>query len=214
MAMGQQTRSFCYVDDLIDGLLRLTGSADTVTGPINMGNPTEFTILELAKQVIELVGSGSRIVHRPLPPDDPRQRQPDISKAQDVLSWSPRTPLAEGLKRTIAYFEELLRDRSVRPSYPALQSAPHPAHPENPTSRSKIAILLRTRSWFVSSLAAMFAIVGLIGWGPRAWSGRALSLAVRPGRTLARVRNLDHRPWIAQVGNALRTTTLRSTSLM
>jgi len=76
--------------------------------------PTEFTILELARQVIEFVGSGSRIVHRPLPQDDPRQRRPDISKAQEVLSWSPRTPLAEGLKRTIAYFEELLRDRSVR----------------------------------------------------------------------------------------------------
>jgi UDP-glucuronate decarboxylase len=111
---GSQTRSFCYVDDLIDGLLRLMGSVDNVTGPINIGNPTEFTILELARQVIEFVGSGSRIVHRPLPPDDPRQRRPDISKAQEILSWSPRTPLAEGLKRTIAYFEELLRDRSVR----------------------------------------------------------------------------------------------------
>jgi UDP-glucuronate decarboxylase len=76
--------------------------------------PPEFTILELARQVIKFVGSGSRIVHRPLPPDDPRQQRPDISKAQDVLSWSPRTPLAEGLKRTIAYFEELLRDRSMR----------------------------------------------------------------------------------------------------
>jgi len=77
-------------------------------------SPTEFTILELARQVIEFVGSGSRIADRPLPPDGPRQRRPDISKARDVLSWSPRTPLAEGLKRTIAYFEELLRDRSVR----------------------------------------------------------------------------------------------------
>ena len=111
---GSQTRSFCYVDDLIDGFIRLMGSADNVTGPINLGNPTEFTILQLASQVIELVGSRSRIVHRPLPQDDPRQRQPDISKAQEVLSWSPRTPLAEGLKRTIAYFEELLRDQSVR----------------------------------------------------------------------------------------------------
>jgi UDP-glucuronate decarboxylase len=111
---GSQTRSFCYVDDLIDGLMRLMGSADNVTGPINIGNPTEFTILELAKQVIEFVGSSSRIVNRPLPQDDPRQRRPDISKAQDFLGWSPRTPLAEGLKRTVAYFEELLRDRQTR----------------------------------------------------------------------------------------------------
>jgi UDP-glucuronate decarboxylase len=111
---GSQTRSFCYVDDLIDGLMRLMGSADNVTGPINIGNPTEFTILELAKQVIELIGSSSRIVNRPLPQDDPRQRRPDITKAQDVLGWSPRTPLAEGLKRTVAYFEELLRDQLTR----------------------------------------------------------------------------------------------------
>jgi UDP-glucuronate decarboxylase len=111
---GSQTRSFCYVDDLVDGLMRLMGSADNVTGPINIGNPTEFTILELAKQVIELIGSSSRIVNRPLPQDDPRQRRPDITKAQDVLGWSPRTPLAEGLKRTVAYFEELLRDQLTR----------------------------------------------------------------------------------------------------
>lgn len=112
---GSQTRSFCYVDDLIDGLTRLMESADGVIGPINIGNPTEFTILQLASQVIEFVGSGSRIVHRPLPMDDPRQRQPDISKARDVLMWSPGTPLAEGLSRTIAYFEELLRDKSIQP---------------------------------------------------------------------------------------------------
>jgi UDP-glucuronate decarboxylase len=111
---GSQTRSFCYVDDLIDGLIRLMDSADGVIGPINIGNPTEFTILQLASQVIEFVGSGSRIVHRPLPMDDPRQRQPDISKARDVLMWSPGTPLAEGLRRTIAYFEELLRDKSIQ----------------------------------------------------------------------------------------------------
>jgi UDP-glucuronate decarboxylase len=111
---GSQTRSFCYVDDLIDGLVRLMASTDDVTGPINIGNPTGFTILELAKQVIEIVGSSSRIVNRPLPPNDPRQRCPDISKAQDVLGWSPRTPLAEGLKHTIAYFDELLRDKSLR----------------------------------------------------------------------------------------------------
>jgi UDP-glucuronate decarboxylase len=111
---GSQTRSFCYVDDLIDGLIRLMESADSITGPINIGNPTEFTILQLASRVIEFVGSRSRIVHRPLPQDDPRQRRPDISKAQEILSWSPDTALAEGLRRTIAYFQELLRDQSVR----------------------------------------------------------------------------------------------------
>ena len=124
---GSQTRSFCYVDDLIDGLIRLMDSADGVIGPINIGNPTEFTILQLASQVIEFVGSGSRIVHRPLPMDDPRQRQPDISKARDVLMWSPGTPLAEGLSRTIAYFEELLRDKSIQAqlSGAAVSATPH-----------------------------------------------------------------------------------------
>jgi len=124
---GSQTRSFCYVDDLIDGLTRLMESADGVIGPINIGNPTEFTILQLASQVIEFVGSGSRIVHRPLPMDDPRQRQPDISKARDVLMWSPGTPLAEGLSRTIAYFEELLRDKSIQAqlSGAAVSATPH-----------------------------------------------------------------------------------------
>jgi UDP-glucuronate decarboxylase len=111
---GSQTRSFCYVDDLIDGLIHLMRSPDSITGPINIGNPAEFTILELAQQVIKMTGSRSKIVHRPLPQDDPRQRRPDISKAQDVLSWSPRTPLKDGLKRTVAYFEELLRDQAVR----------------------------------------------------------------------------------------------------
>jgi len=111
---GSQTRSFCYVDDLIEGLVRLMGSADPITGPINIGNPTEFTILELASQVIELIGSRSRIVHRPLPQDDPRQRRPDISKADELLGWSPRTPLNEGLKHTVSYFDELLRDQSIR----------------------------------------------------------------------------------------------------
>jgi UDP-glucuronate decarboxylase len=111
---GSQTRSFCYVDDLIDGFIRLMGSADNIAGPINLGNPTEFTILQLASLVIKSIGSKSRIVHRSLPPDDPRQRRPDISKAQEVLDWSPRTPLAEGLTRTIEYFDELLRDQSIR----------------------------------------------------------------------------------------------------
>jgi len=90
-------------------------TADAVTGPINIGNPDEFTMLELASMVIDLTASRSRIVHRPLPQDDPRQRRPDISKANDVLGWAPHTALREGLIRAIAYFEELLRDDAVRP---------------------------------------------------------------------------------------------------
>ena len=111
---GAQTRSFCYVDDLIDGLMRLMASSDSVTGPINIGNPTEFTIMQLASLVVEMTGSRSRIVHRPMPQDDPRQRRPDISKAQASLNWEPHTPLKEGLTRTIAYFERLLSDPDVR----------------------------------------------------------------------------------------------------
>jgi UDP-glucuronate decarboxylase len=113
---GLQTRSFCYVDDLIDGLIRLMNTSDLVTGPINIGNPQEFTILELASKIIALTGSRSRIVHRPRPQDDPQQRRPDISKANDVLGWSPQTPLADGLVRTVEYFEALLRDESIRQS--------------------------------------------------------------------------------------------------
>jgi UDP-glucuronate decarboxylase len=112
---GLQSRSFCYVDDLIDGLVRLMNASDGVTGPINLGNPKEFTILELANLVIDLTGSGSRIVHRRRPQDDPRQRRPDISKANDVLAWSPRIPLSDGLSRTIEYFEDLLSDEAIRP---------------------------------------------------------------------------------------------------
>jgi UDP-glucuronate decarboxylase len=109
---GQQTRSFCYVDDLIDGLVRLTATPDDITGPINIGNPEEFSMLQLALLVIELTGSSSRIVHQPPAQDDPRQRRPDISKAQELMSWSPRTPLKEGLARTIAYFDKLLGTES------------------------------------------------------------------------------------------------------
>ena len=112
---GQQTRSFCYVDDLIEGLMRLMNTADNVIGPVNIGNPKEFTILELASLVIEMTGSRSRIVHRPRPQDDPRQRRPDIAKAHDLLQWAPQTALKEGLVLTIAYFEELLRDDAIRP---------------------------------------------------------------------------------------------------
>jgi UDP-glucuronate decarboxylase len=111
---GKQTRSFCFVDDLIDGFVRLMASADSVTGPINLGNPGEFTMLELAQLVLDGVGSRSKIVHRPLPQDDPKQRRPDISKAQDVLGWAPRVALKDGLKRTVEYFEGLLKDDTVR----------------------------------------------------------------------------------------------------
>jgi UDP-glucuronate decarboxylase len=111
---GLQTRAFCYVDDLIDGLVRLMGAPEGITGPINIGNPQEFSIKELASLVVELTGAHSRIVHRASPADDPRQRRPDISKAQEILSWAPQTQLKDGLIRTIAYFEELLTDKGVR----------------------------------------------------------------------------------------------------
>jgi UDP-glucuronate decarboxylase len=111
---GMQTRAFCYVDDLIDGLIGLMNSHDDVIGPINLGNPEEFNIFELATAIISLTGSRSKVVHRPRPEDDPRQRCPDISKAREVLKWEPRTPLKEGLTKTIFYFEELLKDTNVR----------------------------------------------------------------------------------------------------
>jgi UDP-glucuronate decarboxylase len=105
---GTQTRSFCYVDDMIDGLIRLMNSADDVTGPINLGKPEEYKILELAEKVIELTNSRTEIIFKPLPVDDPKQRKPDITIAEEVLSWKPLVNLEEGLKKTIAYFEELL----------------------------------------------------------------------------------------------------------
>lgn len=105
---GSQTRSFCYVDDLIDAFLAMMATADDVTGPINIGNPTEFTIRSLAELVIELTGSKSRIEYRPLPSDDPRQRQPDISLARQALGWQPNTALKDGLLKTISYFEQTL----------------------------------------------------------------------------------------------------------
>jgi UDP-glucuronate decarboxylase len=111
---GSQTRSFCYVDDLIDGLVRLMATPDSVTGPINIGNPEEFSIRELASIVIDITGSRSHIVHRAAVADDPKQRRPDISKANDLLSWSPRVPLRVGLKPTIAYFEQVLAQRDLR----------------------------------------------------------------------------------------------------
>jgi UDP-glucuronate decarboxylase len=105
---GTQTRSFCYVDDLIEGLVRLMGSDDHVTGPINLGKPGEFTILELAEKVIELSNSKSEVVFKKLPADDPKQRRPDITQARKILEWEPEIELEEGLKKTIAYFEEIL----------------------------------------------------------------------------------------------------------
>ncbi len=116
---GSQTRSFCYVDDLVDGLIRLMGTSHDVTGPVNIGNPDEFSILELASAVIELTGSSSKIIHKPLPQDDPRQRRPDISLADKELSWAPRTKLKDGLVKTIAYFDNLLSDQALRASLKA-----------------------------------------------------------------------------------------------
>ena len=104
---GKQTRSFCYVDDLIDGLMRLMNSPDDFTGPVNLGNPGEFTILELAQKVITLTGSKSEIAFKPLPSDDPTQRQPDIALARRLLGWSPKMPLDVGLPRAIDYFRKL-----------------------------------------------------------------------------------------------------------
>jgi UDP-glucuronate decarboxylase len=106
---GNQTRSFCYVDDLIEGIILFMNSPDDFTGPVNLGNPEEFTIRELAKKIITLTGSKSKIVTKPLPPDDPKQRQPDITLARRRLHWEPRTNLDQGLSHTVAYFETLIR---------------------------------------------------------------------------------------------------------
>lgn len=105
---GAQTRSFCYVDDLIDGLIRLMDSDDSVTGPINLGNPTEMTIRDLAEDVIALTGSRSELVFRPLPTDDPMQRRPDITKARTLLDWQPTLSLHDGLRKTVQYFRDTL----------------------------------------------------------------------------------------------------------
>ncbi len=107
---GNQTRSFCYVEDLVDGLIRLMDSGDDLTGPVNLGNPNEFTIRQLAEKVIALTGSRSKIELRPLPTDDPKQRQPDISLARSALQWAPKIQVDEGLKKTIAYFDATLAE--------------------------------------------------------------------------------------------------------
>jgi UDP-glucuronate decarboxylase len=105
---GNQTRSFCYVDDLVTGLIRLMETGDEITGPINVGNPNEFTIRELAEKVIQLTDSTSKIIYKPLPADDPMQRKPDITKAKQILNWEPTIMLEEGLKKTIEYFKSTI----------------------------------------------------------------------------------------------------------
>jgi UDP-glucuronate decarboxylase len=105
---GSQSRAFCYVDDMVDGLLRLMASGEPVTGPINLGNPQEIAVHDLARHIVRLTGASSQIVYRPLPADDPMQRCPDIARASSVLGWRPAIALEDGLRRTIAYFQELL----------------------------------------------------------------------------------------------------------
>ena len=116
---GSQTRSFCYVDDLIEGFIRLMGSPKQLTGPMNLGNPGEFTIRELAERIIEMTGSKSQLVFQTLPQDDPKQRRPDIAFAKAQLNWTPTVPLAEGLKKTIAYFDGLLAEKTTARSMAA-----------------------------------------------------------------------------------------------
>jgi UDP-glucuronate decarboxylase len=110
---GKQTRSFCYVDDLIDGMIRTMEYASKLPGPVNLGNPVEYSMLQLAEKIIELTGSKSRTVHEPLPTDDPKQRCPDITRATTLLGWSPRFPLDVGLKNTIAYYRDLLSQETA-----------------------------------------------------------------------------------------------------
>jgi UDP-glucuronate decarboxylase len=105
---GSQTRSFCYVDDMVEGFLRLMATEDGFTGPVNLGNPREFTVRDLAEEILSITGSRSKIVHQPLPADDPRQRQPDITLAKAVLGWAPAVTLKEGLEKTVAYFDCML----------------------------------------------------------------------------------------------------------
>jgi UDP-glucuronate decarboxylase len=105
---GQQTRSFCYVDDLIDAMVLMMNSPADFVGPVNLGNPSEFTILELAEQVLKQTNSRSKLIFRTLPPDDPKQRKPDITLAKSCLGWEPKVTLQEGLKETIAYFQKLM----------------------------------------------------------------------------------------------------------
>ena len=116
---GSQTRSFCYVDDLVEGLIRLMESPDDVTGPVNIGNPVEMSIRDLAEAVIEMTGSRSTLVKAPLPADDPIQRRPDITLARSLLGWEPRVALRDGLERTIAYFAVLRKELEMAEGSPA-----------------------------------------------------------------------------------------------
>ncbi len=125
---GRQTRSFCYVDDLVEGLIRLMEQTETV-GPVNLGNPSEFTIAELAEKVQKLTGSASRIVSKPLPSDDPKQRQPDITLARRILKWEPGIPLDEGLRKTIAYFKDFLEKEALGPDSRAARAARNAPRP-------------------------------------------------------------------------------------
>jgi UDP-glucuronate decarboxylase len=119
---GEQTRSFCYVDDMISGFIKMMDTGPEITGPVNLGNPNEMTVRELAEVILDLTGSRSKIVHRPLPTDDPKKRRPDISEADRVLGWRPTTSLREGLAKTIPYFEQLLAEGKILPSKPVQKS--------------------------------------------------------------------------------------------
>jgi UDP-glucuronate decarboxylase len=127
---GSQTRSFCYVDDLIDAFILFMGSAEDLTGPLNLGNPDEFSVAELAEKVLALTGSRSEIVYRPLPADDPKQRQPNISLAKEKLGWAPKVKLDDGLKKTIEYFDQVLTGRveemKAKSPPPSRKATPHP----------------------------------------------------------------------------------------
>ncbi|MGE5450745.1 MAG: UDP-glucuronic acid decarboxylase family protein [Acidobacteriota bacterium] len=133
---GEQTRSFCYRDDLIDGCIKLMQTPDAFVGPVNMGNPRESTIAELAELIIRLTGSSSQIVVKPLPVDDPLQRCPDISLARQVLNWQPTVSLEEGLRRTIAYFDALLREEAT--PQPAIKRRVSPGGPDRATAKRTI----------------------------------------------------------------------------
>ncbi|SFU47365.1 UDP-glucuronate decarboxylase [Methylobacterium sp. 174MFSha1.1] len=110
---GQQTRSFCYVDDLIEAMMRMMATGPEIAGPINIGNPSEVTIRQLAEVVLDVTGSSSRLIHRPLPPDDPRQRCPDITRAREILGWEPTVPLRQGIEKTVLYFDRLLAEHRL-----------------------------------------------------------------------------------------------------
>jgi len=158
---GLQTRSFCFVDDLVGGMIGLMNTPDTVTGPMNCGNPNEFTIRKLAEQVIAMTGSRSRIVHRPLPQDDPRQRRPDISRAQELLNWRPTVMLKEGLQRTIAYFEQL---QSTEAKHRGDRSIARPRS----LAKSKIRELAQNRSTVSHKAISASTTSTGIGADPRA----------------------------------------------